>query len=326
MSEMMETTLLNLLCFGIINMAIVLLGYLFVKRAMVLAGWVMLASSIFIIHLIFLHEGPIIRMLAIIATTFTAMKPIAVAQSYKHKRVTLKFTQWLAFAIGWAGMRSQPFETLGQKPLPNAWPMIKFGISRIIAGLVLIGLAHILVLLPLNTNLIYILVSALLLVGLSLILHFGFLSISAGMWRLSGVNTYLLFRQPAKATSLTELWSKRWNIAFSEMTAIAVFRPIKNKFGSAAALMAAFIFSGLLHELALSVPVNSGYGLPILYFIIQGVLVLTEKALANNKVMFLQNKIIARIWVFFWLVVPMPLLFHTQFIKQIVWPLAGLHF
>lgn len=297
---------------------------------MVLVGWIMLASSVVIIHLIFLHQGPLIRMLAIIATTFTAIKPIAVTQSYKHKHkhkhVTLKFNQWLAFAIGWAGMRAQPFETLGQKQLPNAWPMIKFGISRIVAGLLLIELAHILVLVPLNPNLIYILVSAALLIGLSLILHFGFLSISAGMWRLCGVNTYLLFRQPAKSTSLTELWSKRWNIAFSEMTAVAVFRPIKSKFGSAAALMAAFIFSGLLHELALSVPVNSGYGLPTLYFTIQGILVLTEKVLANNKVMFLQNKIIARIWVFFWLVVPMPLLFHPQFIKQILWPLAGLHF
>ena len=107
---------------------------------------------------------------------------------------------------------------------------------------------------------------------------FWLVSISAGMWRLSGVNTYLLFKQPAKALSLTEFWSKRWNIAFSEMTSVAIFRPLKNKVGSAAALMTAFIFSGLLHEIALSVPVNSGYGLPTLYFIIQGSIVLLEKA------------------------------------------------
>jgi alginate O-acetyltransferase complex protein AlgI len=90
--------------------------------------------------------------------------------------------------------------------------------------------------------------------------------------------------------------------------------------------MASFIFSGLLHELALSVPVNSGYGLPTAYFVIQGTLVLPEKVLADHNIKFLQNKIIARVWVFFWLVVPMPLLFHEAFIKQIVWPLAGLKF
>jgi hypothetical protein len=48
--------------------------------------------------------------------------------------------------------------------------------------------------------------------------------------------------------------------------------------------------------------------------------------LLNYKITFLKNRIIARAWVFFWLVIPMPLLFHEQFIKQIVWPLAGLSF
>src|SRR5690606_37647104 len=98
----------------------------------------------------------------------------------------------------------------------------------------------------------------------------GLLSISAGMWRLSGVNTDHLFKTPVKAKSLTEFWSKRWNLAFSEMTSVAVFRPLKGKVGNTAALMTAFVFSGLLHELAISVPVNSGYGLPLLYFVIQG--------------------------------------------------------
>jgi alginate O-acetyltransferase complex protein AlgI len=39
----------------------------------------------------------------------------------------------------------------------------------------------------------------------------------------------------------------------------------------------------------------------------------------------LKNKTIARLWVFFWLVIPMPLLFHSQFIKAILWPLADLN-
>lgn len=311
--------------FALINSVVVLLGYVFVRRQMIWQSWVLLVLSIFVVHLIFLHQGAIIRMLAIIATTFTAMKVIAVAEGYKGKPLTLGFKQWLIFATGWAGMRAQPFETLGTKPLPGAWGMIRFGISRIVIGLLLILLAHKLVLLPINHRLAYVLVSGVLLIGLSLILHFGLLSISAGGWRLQGVNTYLLFRQPATATSLTEFWSKRWNIAFSEMTSVAIFRPLKNKMGGAAALMAAFAFSGLLHELALSVPVNSGYGLPLLYFIIQGMLVLFEKAMTIRKIRFLDNRIAARLWIFFWLVVPMPLLFHEQFIKQVVWPFAGLH-
>ncbi|WP_162499800.1 MBOAT family protein [Mucilaginibacter terrigena] len=276
------------------------------------------------IYLLFQNEHSIMRMLTIIATTFTGMKVISVTQGYRNKPLTLTFKQWVVYAIGWVGMRAEPFETLGGRPLPNAWPMVRFGISRVVLGGLLILLAHILVNQHFDSRLTYITVSAILLVGLSLVLHFGLLGISAGMWRFSGVNTYYLFRQPAKALSLTELWSKRWNIAFSEMTSVAIFRPLKSRVGSGAALMAAFIFSGLLHELALSVPVSSGYGLPTLYFTIQGLLVLVEKMLVLKRITLFQNKIIARIWVFFWLVVPMPLLFHRQFLKLVVWPLAGL--
>jgi hypothetical protein len=321
----MKTILLHLLCFALINIGIVPVGYLLVKKRQIILSWLLLISSILIIHLIFVHEGAILRMLAIIATTFTAMKVIAVAEGYKTKaQFTLTFKQWAVFSSGWAGMRAQPFETLGAIPLAGAWPMIRFGISRVVIGLLLILVAHGIVALNLNRDFTYVTVSIILLVGLSLILHFGLLGISAGMWRLSGVNTYLLFRQPAKATSLTELWSKRWNIAFSEMTAVAIFRPLKSRIGSGGALMASFIFSGLLHELALSVPVNSGYGLPTLYFLIQGLLVLVEKASIRHHILFLQHKIIGRIWTFFWLIIPMPLLFHLHFIKEIVWPLAGL--
>jgi len=321
----MDTPLIvHLLCFALINLAVVLVGYVFIKRMLVFAGWLMLVLSIAGVYFIFINEHPILKMLAIIATTFSAMKVIAVTEGYKNRQFTLTFKQWCIYAIGWVGMRAQPFETLGQKAVPGGGEMVRFGISRIIAGALLIVLAHGTVALHLNNHLTYLLVTPVLLVGLSLILHFGLLSISAGMWRFSGVNTYYLFRQPAKALSLTELWSKRWNIAFSEMTSVAIFRPLKNRVGVPKALMISFIFSGFLHELALSLPVNSGYGSPTLYFLIQGILVLVEKLLANRGIFILRNKLVARLWVFFWLIVPMPLLFHEQFIKQVVWPLVGL--
>lgn len=321
----MKTELIPLLYFMLLNIGVVLAGYILVKKQQLALSWLLLIISVASIYLTFIPYPAIVQMLAIIATTFTCMKVIAVTCSYKDKVLTLTFKQWLAFAIGWAGMRAQPFETLGGPALPQAWLMIRFGISRIVAGALLILLARTVLHLPLNAGLIYVLVSSMLLIGFSLILHFGLLGISAGVWRLSGVHTYVLFNKPAMATSLTEFWSKRWNLAFSEMTSIAILRPLKNKTGQAVALMVAFLFSGLLHELALSVPVHSGYGLPMLYFIIQGALVLMEKAFTLNKVTFLKHRMWARVWLFFWLVVPMPLLFHAQFIKKILWPMAGLN-
>jgi len=320
----MVPVFLYLAYFVLLNLLLVLIGYWFVRNTMIWQSWVLLMFSICSIHMAFLHEGAIIRMLVLIATTFTAMKVVAAAESYKGKPLSLSFRQWAAFAIGWAGMRPQPFETLGGETLPDAWSKIRYGMSRVLAGFALILVAHQLMMLPIDSDILYVMITAILLLAFSLILHFGLLSISAGMWRLSGASTYYLFKTPAKAKTLSEFWSKRWNLAFSEMTSITIFRPLKDKTGNITALIIAFAFSGLLHELALSVPVNSGYGLPLLYFIIQGIIVIVEKGLLTRKIKFLQNSVLARVWVFFWLVVPMPLLFHGQFINSVVWPLAGL--
>jgi hypothetical protein len=318
--------LLRMVFFALINLGLVFTGFPVIKKKKIFFGWGMFVVSLAVVYLVFQHEHPVIKMLAIIATTFTAMKIIVVPMEYRDKPVKLNFKQWAAFSVGWVGIRAQPFETLGSGPLPGGGKMIRFGISRLVLGGLIVLTAREMVQLPLNAELKDVVVSVLLLVGFSLILHFGLLGISAGMWRQSGANTYLLFRQPAKSTSLTEFWGKRWNLAFSEMTSIAIFRPLRGKIGPAASLMIAFIFSGILHELALSLPVNNGYGLPTLYFIIQGSLVLAEKAMKDKGVNFLQNKVVAHIWVFFWVVVPAPLLFHPEFIKQVVWPMAGLKF
>ena len=320
----MNNLIQPLLIITVLNIVMIAAGYRLVQLRNVLSGWLFLLIGITVIYFTTLHCHPILRMLALIATTFTGMKVVAATEAYKQKHLRLNFKQWFVFAAGWAGMRPHPFETFKSAPLPGGTSFISYGISRLVVGAVLIFLAHQVVKLPLNNHLIYFSVSAILLVALSLILHFGLLSISAGMWRFSGVDTYLLFRQPAMALSLTELWSKRWNLAFSEMAAIAVFRPLVKRIGAGGALMATFLFSGLLHEIALSLPVNSGYGLPTLYFVIQGLLVLLEKQMQKRKITLLQNQVVAKVWLFFWLVVPMPLLFHATFINEVVWPLAGL--
>ena len=56
-----------------------------------------------------------------------------------------------------------------------------------------------------------------------------------------------------------DFWSRRWNLAFSEMTALGVYRPLSGNIGRKAATVAAFLASGLLHELAISLPVLAGY-------------------------------------------------------------------
>lgn len=315
---------LPLLCFVVLNTAIIIFGYFMIKKAHSIFAWLLLLISVATIWFISGGMHPVVKMLTIITTAFISMKVIATTESYKGKPTMVTFRQWLVFVVGWAGMRAQPFESFGGAAVPGAWDMIKFGIRRLLAGAMLIGLAHAIVSGSFNPTIVYITVSALLLVSFSLVLHFGLLSISAGILRLSGVHAYYLFNRPATSVSLTEFWGKRWNVAFIEMTTITLLRPLRHRLGNAAALLIAFLFSGLLHELALSVPVNKGFGLPLLYFFIQGLMVLLEKRLAFSGSRFLQNRMIARIWVFFWLVVPIPLLFHKAFLQEVIWRLAGL--
>ncbi|RZM18460.1 MAG: hypothetical protein EOO88_40655, partial [Pedobacter sp.] len=176
----MEPLILHLAYFIVLNLAVVLIGYWFVRNTMIWQSWVLMILSIYIVHIVFLGEHAIIRMLALIATTFTGMKVIATAEGYKGKPKRLSFRKWAVFAIGWAGMRAQPFETLGDKALPDAWSKIKYGISRVIAGAALIFLAHQLARLSFDPYVLYLLITAILLLAFSLILHFGLLSISAG--------------------------------------------------------------------------------------------------------------------------------------------------
>lgn len=320
----MEALTIQLFYFALLNLLMIGFGYRSIRYARIQQSWIILVFSIFTMHLIFLKDDPTIRMFALIATAFTAMKVIATIESCEGSTFNLSFFQWVVFVVGWAGMRAQPFENLGSTALPNAWSNIRVGVTSIVAGVLLICSAHRLKELHMEEEIRYVAVTAILLVAFSLILHFGWLRVSMGGWRLLGVRTYLLFKEPLRSVSIHEFWSKRWNLAFSEMTSIALFRPLKNKIGGDWASMLAFLFSGLLHEMALSLPVRNGYGLPLLYFVIQGAGVMAERELFRRKAKFLENRLLSRVWTSLWLLVPLPLLFHDHFVKGIIWPIAGI--
>ncbi|MGV3503844.1 MAG: MBOAT family protein [Adhaeribacter sp.] len=319
-----EAAALPVLLFLFLNLVLLLAGYRVMQHQNLGAAWLLLGAGLPAVHLLFLEASPVARMFTLIISAFVAMKAIAATASRQAGKQKLKFSQWLAFALAWAGMRPQPFTRLGAPALPRAWPLVWSGLGRVALGLGLVLLARSLARGGGAESWTYWGVSALLLTGFSFILHFGLLAISAGAWRLLGVNVSYLFRAPARSRSLEEFWSRRWNLAFSEMTSVAVFRPLKNKMGTTPALLAAFAFSGLLHELAISLPVQGGYGLPLLYFLIQGVGVALEKRALPAGPAFLAQGLPARLWVSAWLLLPLPLLFPARFIREIIWPLAGL--
>jgi hypothetical protein len=261
-----------------------------------------------------------VRMLAICAVTLVAMKGIVTVEHQAQGGQRLAAWSWFAFAACWPGMRPPLFDNLGAR-IEGGGPLIVKGVVRLVLGAALIGLSRLAVI---ETG-SKVLATALLLPGLSLVLHFGLFNLGAGMWRLFGAPCSSLFLAPLASTSLTEFWGRRWNLAFTEMCQLVVYRPLSPHLGKGASTAAAFLFSALLHELAISVPAKAGYGLPLLYFLLHGALTVGEKRLARGgHTVDARSPWLGRIWTLSWLAIPMPILFHPPFLREVLWPLIGL--
>jgi alginate O-acetyltransferase complex protein AlgI len=242
-------------------------------------------------------NGAILRMLVLIAVTFVTMKIVVVAVT--GTRLTVR--QWVAFA-GWFGMRPAVFTRRGKR---EQTPLVR-GLIAIAAGIALLLIARNVQ----SPGMVFVLA----LPALSLILHFGIVDVTTALYRRAGWPVNEPFRNPLASRSLNEFWSRRWNVGFSEMIAVTVHRPVRRVAGEPAGLFAAFLASGLLHEIAISAPVNAGYGLPTLYFLLHGALVAIERR---------HPQVASRAWTLFWLAAPLPILFHPWFVRGIVWPLLG---
>jgi hypothetical protein len=265
-------------------------------------------------------EPPGFRMLALIGVLLFGMKAVVSVEAVAAGEPRLSVGRWLAFAALWPGMQPGLFAACGAPRLPGAMQLLRRGLARVLAGVLLLALARV----AWTVTGSRLLATALVLPGISLVLHFGLLNLAAGAWRLAGVPASPLFRAPLYSRSLREFWGRRWNIAFSEMTAISVYRPLKARSGAATATGMAFLFSGLLHEAAISLPVRAGFGRPLGYFALHAVAMLTERRLAAAGHAIDSRPWLGRAWTISWLVVPLPLLFHCPFLAGVVWPLVGM--
>jgi hypothetical protein len=286
------------------------------------AGWLLVAGSLATTQKLCEGQPAGVRMVALCVSLLLAMKAVVSVESQAAGQQRLSPLRWFAFAILWFGMRPVLFAKAGKVCLPGAGSLIVRGLKRLALGMAC------LIVVPavwperrfrqadagtLATA------TALALVGFSLILHFGVFNVVAGLWRLAGVDC----RTPLLARSLTEFWGLRWNLAFSEMAAVAVARPLKPCLGTGAAVMAAFLFSGVLHEWAISVPVGAGYGGPFAYFALHGALVLLERGLGGAHWPIERLPWFGTVWTLGWLALPLPILFHIPFLRGVVWPLLG---
>jgi hypothetical protein len=283
------------------------------------AAWILALLSTAALDRLTRGEAAGFRMLAVIGALMFGMKAVVSVESVAAGEPRLSPGRWLAFAALWPGMRPGLFATCGGPRLPGAGELMGRGVKRILLGAALLALARV----AWGRSGSFLLATALALPGISFVLHFGLLNLAAGAWRLFGVPAAPLFRAPLRSRSLREFWGRRWNLAFSEMTALGVYRPLKGTIRTAPATAVAFLFSGLLHEAAISLPVLAGFGQPLGYFALHGLAMLAEARLAAAGHPIDAHAALGRAWTVAWLVLPLPVLFHRPFLAGVIWPLLG---
>lgn len=316
----MDVTWLYIVCYALL---LIITGYFlpFLQKKSLarIFAWTIAAITVLVSTSITLNELPLIRMFVIVLLQLLSMKIIVAIETYSGEN-RLTFIQWISFSAGWFGMRPVLFERLPSTSI-SYFNLILKGVSRIMIGFVLLYLSVVAHRNPIMIT--FFVPQLLMLTGLSLFLHFGILNLSTAGWRSLGVEVSELFKAPYRSRSLKEFWGKRWNIAFSEMTALIAYRPLKTRIGVDHAMILSFLLSGLLHEVAISFPVRAGFGLPMIYFGIHAFAMHLETT-SHLVQRIIRHKFLSHVWVMSLLILPMPLLFHAEFIQQVLIPLRTL--
>jgi hypothetical protein len=125
---------------------------------------------------------------------------------------------------------------------------------------------------------------------------------------------------PLRSASLGEFWGKRRNLGFRQLAHQLIFRPLHRTLGAGAAGFLVFGVSGLIHDLVISLPARGGYGLPTIYFLLQGTGTTIEHSRFGKRLGLGQG---LRGWAFImaFLAAPVFLLFHQWFVMRVILPL-----
>ena len=252
-----------------------------------------------------------VRMWAIAFALYFGFKwAVYTAHSVRRKKTGCK--DFIRFFILWPGMEIEAFLGAKDRARPVKWTEWVAAFFKTSIGLTLVW-----ILTPsIENNILHAWVG---MTGLVLVLHFGSFHILSLIWRAWGVDAEPIMKAPLLSRSLSDFWSERWNRAFNRLANNYYFKPTIRIFGIRAALAFTFLMSGLIHELVISVPARAGYGLPTLYFLIQGIGIAAERNAWVRRTRLLAN------WrgrLFTWLILaaPLPALFHPAFLETVIVP------
>jgi hypothetical protein len=221
-----------------------------------------------------------------------------------------------AYLLAWPGLDAAAF--LDPKPLPHDRRPVSsewaFAAAKLTLGVALVWVA-----VPLIPSQHPLLRGWVGMAGLIFILHFGAFHLLSCAWRSVGVDAKPLMVWPVASKSVSEFWGRRWNTAFRDLAHRFLFRPLARRLGPRAGVAAGFGFSGIVHDLVISIPAGGGYGLPTLYFVIQGFGLLAERSAAGKR-LGLGEGWTGRIFAAVVVVAPAFALFHPPFVRNVILP------
>ena len=231
-------------------------------------------------------------------------------------RLRFTYPTWrsIAYLLAWPGMDPNAFlngKLLVPLPVPSAWI---WATLETLLGVVLFWVVARAI--PQGQPLLRGWAG---MVGLILLLHFGTFQLIALLWQSLGVKAERIMSAPLRSTSLAEFWGKRWNLGFRQLAHELIFRPLYRPLGAEQAGFLVFVVSGLIHDLVISLPARGGYGLPTLYFVLQGVGVTVERSQVGKRLGLGWG---VRGWGFMiaFLAAPVYGLFHPWFVLRVILP------
>jgi alginate O-acetyltransferase complex protein AlgI len=157
------------------------------------------------------------------------------------------------------------------------------------------------------------------LVGFSLLMLFARLDLYALIFRALGFPVEKFWDCPIAAATLGDFWGRRWNRLVSGLLRDVLFFPLARRVGARLALFAVFLYSGFYHE-AVSFLTDSGYGGPMMYFLIQYAGVAAEN-LRPVRCRLQAHPWLSRAWTAAVVVVPVGLFVQPRLIEEYLLPL-----
>ena len=220
----------------------------------------------------------------------------------------------LGYLSAWPGLDARRFLFRSAAATPGAgeWG---FALLKTVVGILLLAAAAVIV-----EEQNGLLVGWMGMIGIVFVLHFGLFHLLSAAWRRAGVDAPPIMDFPVRSSSVGEFWGRRWNRAFRDVAHVYVFRPLVRRLGAGGATAAVFLISGVVHDVVISVPAGAGYGLPTLYFLIQGAGILFERSGLGTR-LGLGRGLQGRLFCATVTIAPAGLLFHPPFVQRIVLPM-----